>query len=811
MGWLLAATVSGLVAGCGRNAAPDLDTTIASLTQYCVECHNDIDFTADLSLESVSAAHMADHPEIWEAVVRKLRGNLMPPPGSDRPDYADVRTDIGVLEKALDARAAEAGPMPGRVALHRLNRTEYASAVREILALDIDADAILPPDVTSDGFDNVADVLRVSPTHIDQYIAAARDISIRAVGNPSPDPVRADFRSTLKNGSIHVDGLPLGTRGGMLIDYDFPADGEYVFNVNVISPARTPLRAYPTGWAEYRQKLILTIDGTRVFEAEMGGEQDSADIDHNQMPAVVAIKDRFKNISLPVKAGRREIGVTWVARSHAEGDYLLEDFVPGEGVPDIPRIAGTEIIGPYNATGIGDSLASRDRIFICRPESEDEALPCARKILSNLARQAFRRPVDEADLAPVLAFYERGVGEGGFETGIQKGLMAVLGSTKFLYRSEPGGPPAGLAPGTAYPIPDSQLAWRLSFFLWSTVPDDELLNLAADGRLSDPEVLDAQVTRMLADPRAETLVTNFAFQWLEVRALKQIQPDTRLFPDFDDDLRAAFTQEMELFLHSILLGDASVVDLLTAKYTFVNDRLARHYGIPGVRTDAFQRVELTDSHRFGLLGKGAVLLATSYPDRTSPVLRGVWIMDHLLGTPPSSPPPGVSTNLTAVEGARPASVRERLAMHRSVPSCNHCHGVIDPYGQPLESFDAVGQWRTRERDTGVAVDPVGMMAGTGREVTGPDDLREALVADPDQFVQTLTEKLMTFALGRGVEYYDMPTIRAIVRQAEAAGYRFDSIVRGIVHSAAFTMSTVPEPGAEVAANDGAPGAASSAD
>lgn len=798
--WLLAAAVCGLAVGCGRDAAPDLEASIASLTTYCVECHNDVDFTADLSLESVSPAHLADHPEVWEAVVRKLRGNLMPPPGSERPEYADVREAIAALETALDARAAEAGPAPGRVSLHRLNRTEYARAIREILALDIDADAILPPDVTSDGFDNVADVLRVSPTHLDQYIAAARDISIRAVGNPNADPVRADFRSTLGNGSIHVDGLPLGTRGGMLVEYDFPADGEYVININVISPARTPLRAYPTGWAEYRHKLILTIDGVRVFEQEMGGEEDSRDIDQNQMPAVVAIKDRFREISLPVKAGRHEVGATWVARSHAEGDYLLEDFVPGQGVPDIPRIAGTEIIGPYNATGIGEAIASRDRIFICRPSNPDEAKPCARQILGNLARQAFRRPVDETDLEPVLGFYEQGVAEGGFETGIQKGLMAVLASTKFLYRAEPGGAPDDVEPGGAYPISDLELAWRLAFFLWSTVPDNELLDLAAANRLSDMGVLDAEVTRMLADPRAKSLVTNFAFQWLEVRGLKQIQPDTRLFPDFDEDLRTAFVKEMELFLESILLADASVADLLTAKYTFVNDRLARHYGIPDVRTDSFQRVELTDSHRFGLLGKGSVLLVTSYPDRTSPVLRGVWIMEHLLGTPPSSPPPGVETNLTAVEGARPASVRERLEMHRSVPSCNHCHGVIDPFGQPLESFDAVGQWRLRERDSGVAVDPVGTMAGTGREVTGPEDLRQALAADPEQFVQTLTEKLMTFALGRGVEYYDMPTVRAIVDQAEAADYRFEAIVRGIVRSPAFTMRAAPDPDAAVVAS-----------
>jgi hypothetical protein len=543
----------------------------------------------------------------------------------------------------------------------------------------------------------------------------------------------------------------------------------------------------------------MTIDGSRVFEQEIGGAEDSRDIDQNQMPAVVAIKERFRNIRLPVTAGKHEVGVSWVARTHAEGDYLLEQFVPGLGVPDIPRVAGTEIIGPYNATGAGEFTDSRQRIFICRPEDESEAEPCAQEILSHLARQAFRRPVDDADLEPLLAFYRQGEDEGGFETGIRKGLMAILASTKFIYRAEPDGPPAGLAEGGAYPISDIELAWRLAYFLWSQGPDERLIELADNGRLSDPGVLDAEVTRMLADPRSESLVTNFGFQWLGVRGLEQITPDPRLFPDFDEDLRLAFEKEMQLFLDSILRTDTSVLELLNADYTFVNDRLARHYGIPDVRTDRFQRVELEDSWRFGLLGKGSVLMVTSYPDRTSPVLRGTWIMEHLLGTPPSSPPAGVETNLTAVEGAKPASVRQRFEQHRSNATCNHCHGVIDPLGMPLENFNAIGEFRTRERDSGVPVDPTGQMAGTGRPVRGPDDLREALVADSEQFVQTLTEKLMTFALGRKVEYYDMPTIRSIVDQAEAADYRFDAIVRGIVASPAFGMRTAPE--AAVAANE----------
>ncbi|MDX1563469.1 MAG: DUF1592 domain-containing protein, partial [Gammaproteobacteria bacterium] len=554
------------LAGCAPE--PSLDASLASLTGYCVECHNGVDMTAGLTLESVSAAHVDEHPEVWENVVRKLRGSLMPPPGGARPDYDETRRYIALLEETLDARAAEHGPNPGRVSLHRLNRTEYARAIRDMLALDIDAAAMLPADVTSDGFDNVADVLGVSPTHLDQYMSAARDISIAAVGQPNPEAVRADFRSTLANGSQHVDGLPLGTRGGMLFEYNFPADGEYVFNITVRSPSDTPLRAYPQGWIEYRHKLIMTIDGTKVFEQELGGEEDSRAIDQLQTPYVHQIYERFRNISLPVRAGKHEVGVTWVARTYAEGDYLLEDFRPGLGVPDIPRIFGTEIIGPYNPLGIGESTASREKIFVCRPDASaaslEDTLPCATEILTNLARQAFRRPVDDNDLAPLLAFYENGYEAGGFETGIQKGLMAILASTKFVYRAEPGGPPEGLAPGSGYPISDLELAWRLAFFLWSQGPDDELIALAADGSLSDPAVLDAQVTRMLADPRSKSLVTNFAFQWLGVRGLDLITPDPRLFPNFDDDLKRAFEREMELFLDSILRADESVVELLTA-------------------------------------------------------------------------------------------------------------------------------------------------------------------------------------------------------------------------------------------------------
>ncbi len=622
---LVAALGSALLAGCGGSPAERLESDLDAVVDgYCAECHNSVDFAGDLSLESATAAHVRDNPETWEKVVRKLRGNLMPPPGGPRPDPERTDRFVEVLEASLDSVAAERGPMPGRVAVHRLNRTEYARQIKQMLGVDIDADAILPADVTSDGFDNVADVLRVSPTHLDQYISAARDISIRAVGNPAPEPVRADYRSELENGTIHVDGLPLGTRGGMLVEHYFPADGEYVFNINVGSDSGTPLRAYPQGWIEYRHKLVMTIDGEKVFEAELGGEEDSRAIDQRQSPAVLEIKNRFRDIRLKVEAGTHEIGVAWVARTYAEGDYLLEPFVPGRGVPDVPRVNGTEIIGPYEPTGIGGAIASRERIFVCYPETPADELPCARRILANLARQAFRRPVNDDDLEPLLEFYAEGAAADGFETGIQKGLMAILASTKFLYRAEPVPPPEDAAPGSAYPVTDTELAWRLAFFLWSQGPDDELIELADAGELGDADVLDAQVTRMLADPRSKSLVTNFAFQWLGVRDLDQIDPDTRLFPDFDEDLRDAFRREMELFLDSILRSEASVLELLTAEHTFVNQRLAYHYGIPDVRGDQLRRVELDDPRRHGLLGKGSVLLVTSYPDRTSPVLRGAW-------------------------------------------------------------------------------------------------------------------------------------------------------------------------------------------
>ncbi len=787
---------ASLLAACGQEPAETVAEHWDVLDRYCTDCHNDLEYSGDLSLEQARPADVAEQPELWEKAVRKLRGDLMPPPGGPRPDGDEIDTFVAALEARLDEAAAARGPKPGAVPVHRLNRTEYERAVEDLLSVRIDASSLLPADLSSDGFDNVAEALRVSPTHADQYFGAARDISLQAVGNPAPEPVRADYRSDLANVTSHVDGLPLGTRGGLVTEHYFPADGEYEFNMNVSSEPGAELRAYPQGWLEHRHRVILTIDGERVFEGELGGPEDLRAVDQEQIAAVEEIKDRFRGIRVDVPAGYHEIGATFVARSPAESDYELHSMIPGEGVPDVPRMLGVEVIGPYDPSGFSEPTQSRERIFTCYPDTEAEQLPCAKRILSDLAREAFRRPVSDADLEPLLAFYRAGVEDGGFETGIQKGIMGILASTKFLYRASPGEPPDDVAPGEPFPLSDLELAWRLAFFLWSRGPDEELLTLAEQERLSDPEIYAQQIDRMLADPRSKSLITNFAFQWLSVRRIDAIDPDSKRFPTFDEDLREAFKVEMELFLDSILRDDEhSVLELLDAPHTYVNGRLARHYGVEGVREDRFRRVELDDPRRFGLFGKGSVLLVTSYPDRTSPVLRGAWIMEHILGTPPAPVPPDVETDLAAQDGDAPSSVRERLAQHRTEPSCNHCHGVIDPLGQALENYDVIGEWRVAERDSGVAVDPTGELAGGGK-VDGPVALRRALLDEPEQFVQALTEKLMTYALGRGVEYHDMPVVREIVRDAAHDDYSFASIVKGIANSAPFRMRSLPDDGAD---------------
>jgi hypothetical protein len=736
----------------------------------------------------MSAASIAHEPEIFETVVKKLRGAQMPPPGAPQPDGETRRAWVASLESTLDA-AAEAAPNPGQVALHRLNRAEYANAIADLLALDVDVEALLPKDDESDGFDNVANVLKVSPSFLEQYIGAARVVSEMAVGNPNAkQDSRVYYAAAGSNQNNHVAGMPLGTRGGMLVEHFFPADGEYEFDIGGLARAR-----YVEG-LEYRHRLILVIDGKKVFEDEIGGPEDVEAVDLRQAAAVAEINGRFENIRVPMTAGPHTVAATFVARTMSESDAVLQPFVPGggevgiiEGEESPLKVQRLEINGPFSATGLSDT-PSRERIFSCRPQSASEEKPCAREIITRLTRTAFRRPVTDEDLGIPLSFYESGRASGTFEDGVRNALMIVLASPEFLYRFTAA--PDDSAPGSVYAVDQYGLASRLSFFLWSSVPDEELLRLAERGELADERVVAGQVERMLADPRAASLVTNFAQQWLDIRGVRDIVPDPVLFPEYNPDLGLAFANELELFLASVMLEDRSVLELLDAKHTFLNEQLALHYGVAGVRGDNFRRVELADANRWGLFGKGGILMATSYPNRTAPVLRGAWILEAITGTPPAAPPPDVEAFPETQEGEQPKTVRERLEMHRSNPTCNGCHGVMDPLGFALENFDAIGAWRVKDREALAAIDSSGQLAD-GTVVNGPIDLREALLAEPTQFVQTLTEKLMIYALGRSVEYYDMPAVRRIVRDAKRENYKFSVILTGIAQSEPFRFSTAP--------------------
>jgi hypothetical protein len=769
--------------------AKPLESHWSLLNEYCVECHNATDWAGGVAFDTMQPDTAASDAEVWEEAVRKLRGRLMPPPGKPQPKPELLTGFVTSMEAFLDQSAVQR-PNPGSVGLHRLNRTEYANAIESILGLKINAATLLPRDDKSGGFDNVADVLKVSPAFLEQYLSAARQVSIEAIGNPA-----ARTQATIYPGSqqasqyVHIEGLPLGTRGGMLIEHDFPADGNYEFTINGLAGA-----GYVWGVMD-PHTVIITVDDVKVFEERIGGVEDLRKIELGQAAGVAEINGRFKNIRLPVKAGSHKIGITFLAKTAAESDEPLHNFVPVagmgfkvDGTSTGPRITSVEVKGPFEAKGVSQTR-SRSKIFVCRPASESEELPCAQQILTNIARQAFRRPVTSDDLSGAMAFYKEGRAQGGFETGIQKGLMAILVSPKFLYRAHT--PPADSGPGKAFRITDTDLASRLAFFLWSRPPDDQLIELGAKNELHKPEVLETQVRRMLADPRAHALVTSFAFQWLNVHGLELVDPDKNLFPEYTDDLVGAFEEELELFIASLFEADRSVMDLLTADHTFVNERLALHYGIKEVRGGKFQRVTLKESYRRGLLGKGAFLMATSYANRTTPVLRGAYILEKFLGAPPAPPPPSVQAFQETQEGGVALTVRERLEAHRNNASCNSCHGVIDPLGLALENFNAIGQWRTKDIDAGTPIDATGQMAD-GTPLHGPDDLRNTLVSRPDQFVQTFTEHLMTYALGRGVQYYDMPTVRGIVRSAAKDNYRLSSIVLGIVKSNAFQMDRVPD-------------------
>jgi mono/diheme cytochrome c family protein len=770
-------------------AKPTADPHRALVDRYCVTCHNQRAKTANLMFDTMDLAKVGEDAVIWERAARKLKAGMMPPPGARQPAPAELKSFVGWLETSLDSAAAK-NPNPGRVALHRLNRTEYANAVKDILGVEADPSTLLPVDDISDGFDNIANVLKVSPSFIDQYIGAARQVTAMAIGTKTDKPVTASLRGAAADQSQYVEGLPLGTRGGFVTSHLFPADGEYEFTIPGLAGA-----GYAQGM-EYKHRVILTIDGEKVFDKEVGGEDDLKFIDQKQAPAVAEVGGRFRKIRIPLEAGVHKVGAAFVARGMAESDDLLQSFTPGAGINRIPRISGLDVVGPYNPANRIEA-ASHAKIFICKPPDPREEQACANRIFTNIAKKAFRRPVTDKDVASAMAFFKDGRTRGDFDAGVQNGLVAILSSPKFLYRAE--AVPANVKPGQLYRINDLELASRLSFFLWSQSPDDTLIDLAAEGKLSNPLVLDAQVKRMLADPRAKALVSNFAFQWLNMGRISEIDPDPVQFPGFDRTLRTALITELQMFLESIIKEDRPATEMLTGNYTFVNERLAKHYDIPNIRGSQFRRITLADTNRWGLLGKGAVLMVTSYPNRTAPVLRGAWILERILGTPPSPPPPNVEAFPENKEGAKVLSVRQRMEEHRKNPSCNACHGIMDPLGFALENYDAVGEWRTMDRWAGVPIDSSGKLVD-GTPVSGPADLRIALAAKQDQFVRTLAEKLTMYALGRQVEATDMPVIRRMVGSVAKNNYRFSSLVTAIVKSEPFQMKRADTPADALAEN-----------
>ncbi len=765
------------------------------LNRYCVDCHNDAEYTADLSFEGLTPDSVGEHAEMFELAVRKLRSRVMPPPGERQPDDEEVYSFVSWLEDSLDA-ASGAGRLDDEVVLHRLNRKEYANAIRDLLALDVDVDALLPQDDTFQGFDNIATALQVSPSFIEQYIIAARSLAIEAVGSPNARAGGWTFEAGPGDQHTHVKGLPLGTRGGILARHNFPSDGEYVIDV-----ANMAGHIWGNGM-EFENTVVVTIDGELVYETTVGGEEDMKLYDQVQDGAIDRVNERLKNIHFLTTAGPHDVGVAFRRRTFAESDDRLQMFLPGGGQDRMYRVSSFQILGPFNPTGLS-STPSRERIFICHPDRGDDPDLCAEQIITSIGRRAYRRPLAEQDLVELLAYYRDGLADGGFEEGIRSAITGILASPYFLYRGERV--PEGVQPGQPYEIDTLDLASKLSFFLWNTIPDDELLDLAASGELADEEVLRAQMQRMLEDPRAGTLASNFVHQWLDIKRIDEVVPDRAVFPYASGvgDPRQDFLTELTLFSKSLFDEDRSVVDFLTASHTYVNERVALHYGITNVKGDRFQRVELEDSPRWGLLGKGAVLMAAAYPNRTSPVLRGKFILEHIQGTPPATPPPNVDAlNENDIGTTKALTVREMMAAHRANPACFSCHAVMDPLGFALENFDATGAWRDVDRYAGTPIDSSGELPD-GTAIDGPDDLRQALLRHPEQFVQTFTEKLLMYAMGRPVEYYDMPAVRKIVRDAAADDYRISSVIWGVIQSDQFRKRRAPGRDAQVVAQNGA--------
>ncbi len=769
-----------------QNAAAQL----AAVKEYCSGCHNDRAKTANVSFDGLTVASIGEHAELFEKAVRKLRGRVMPPPGAKQPDAKTVELLVAWLEDSLD-HAESPQHISDQFVLHRLNRKEYANAVRDLLTVDFDSNATLPADDTAEGFDNIASALQVSPSFIEQYVIAAWAVAVKAVGKPDARPVGWSFRAEPGTQLTHVAGLPLGTRGGILAKVDLPSDGEYVVNIGDMAT-----HIWGNGM-EYENPLVVTLDNKVVYEAVIGGEEDMKLYDQVQSGALDRVNARLKNIRFSTTAGPHRIGVTFKRQSFAESDDQLQIYSLGGGQDRLYRVNSFQLLGPYNAKGLS-ATPSRTRIFTCHPDKPETQLPCAKQIISTVAKRAYRRPVTDDDVKEILVYYQDGVKDGGFEAGIRSAITGILASPFFLYRGERI--PSGLRPGQSYAITDMELASGLSFFLWNSIPDDELLDLAIKGKLSDASTLDKQVRRMLADPRSDTLASNFVHQWLDMKRLDEIVPDPNVFPYASgrSDPRNDFKTELTLFADSIFREDRNVVDLLSADYTFLNERVALQYGITDVKGDHFQRVELKQSARWGLLGKGAILMAAAYPNRTSPVLRGAFILKYLEGVPPAMPPPNVPTlNDSDIGTTRALTVREMMAKHRSNPTCSSCHAVMDPLGFALENFDGTGMWRDRDRFAGTAIDSAGELPD-GTAIKGPDDLRKALLRKPGQFVQTFTEALLMYATGRKTEYTDMPTVRRIVHGAAAENYKFSTLVRSIVKSDQFRMRRATQPVAATA-------------
>jgi len=764
------------------------------LDKYCVTCHNQRAKTGGLTLDAADLSDVASSPDIWEKVVRKVRVGMMPPQGAPRPDAETAHGLVSYLTSELD-RAAARHPNPGRGLVHRLNRAEYQNAIRDLFALDIDASALLPPDDSAYGFDNIADALGVSPVLLERYLTAADKITSLAVGDPETQPGGQTFRIRQDaSQDVHLEGMPIGTVGGILAKTTLPLDGDYTFAIKLFRTNLGVVRGL-----EYEHQLEYTVDGERVHLSRLGGEEDFKANLKNMTKTGDEVEARAA-FRMPLKAGPHTITVAFLERTAALNPLRLQPFIRSSNdtldTVGHPHLDTFTLTGPFNPTGPGDT-PSRRRIFFCRPSSGAGAAEeaCARRIVGRFARLAYRGMATDGDVARLLEFYRAGRRRGGFERGIQTALDRILASPKFIFRVERD--PQGLPPGTVYRISDLELASRLSFFLWSSIPDDELLRLAQAGRLHAPAVVDEQVRRMLADPKSDALVQNFAGQWLYLRNLKNFQPNSLEFPDFDDNLRFAMQRETELFFESIMREDRNVLDLMTADYTFLNERLARHYGIPNIYGSHFRRVTLADETRRGLLGKGAILMVTSHADRTSPVVRGKWILDNLLNAPPPPPPPAVPPlDETAVRQGKVLTMRERMEAHRKVQPCAGCHRIMDPIGLAMENFDAVGAWRTRDGGTlGTPIDASGELLD-GTRVDGVVTLRQALLRDPEIFVSTVTEKLLTYGLGRGLASADMPAVRGIVRAAAARNYRFSAIVLGIVTSVPFRERITAAPQAE---------------